>query len=542
MSRAWRHVWVVLVAVAMHTALAAGAGELRFEDVTEELGLAAYLKPYEYGHGAGWGDVDGDGRPDLYVGAFASYPVYRTDDAPIPNMLFLNKEEGFVASPDRAVRLDGRFANTTGAIFVDFDNDGDLDLFVSNFALTRDLKGGRGVTRLPWGGCPVTLFANEGGRFAERSPMEGWPVDLAARNATAMDLDSDGLLDLVILDGNYRRWDDVDIVVLRNTGSLRFENITERSGFPKGGMRGLGVAVGDVNEDGRFDLFVAHSNRLLLSLEDGTYRESQPKAFPGATWKTSGDPWPCGAAFGDLNGDGLLDLVYTIHCVPSRLHVFMNETDDPRAPKFVDRTREVGLDSIIPETKTTHVELRDMDNDGRLDIALGNVFTDEQGRLQPLVCRNLGSENGRPRFSMPPVESITIYSAAAPIADFDGDGRLDIVLANWFKGQSFLFRNVSDAGHWIAVRVVGDGKELNTMGIGSVVRAYRQGHAGEKDHLLGRYDVAVGFGYSGGQEAIAHIGLGEQARCDIVVSWNGRTETVRDAEADRTIQVSFSPD
>ena len=532
---------LMLVVFALRACSALGAGAFSFEDVTKKLGLADFMTPYEYGHAAAWGDVDGDGRPDLYVGAFSSYPLFRADDAPIPNMLFLNKANGFVRSPDRAVRMDARFANSSGAIFVDLDNDGDLDLLVSSFVVSNSLLRKDGNRREPWGGGPSMLFENTGaGRFAEISPMPGWPFDVSARNATPIDLDRDGLLDLVIADGHYVRWDDVNLIVLRNKGNLEFENITEQSGFPKGGMRGLGMAVGDVNHDGRFDLFIAHCNRLMLSTPDGAYREAQAGSFPGPTWEpTSDSPWPCGAAFGDLNGDDRLDLVYTVHSVPTRLHVFLSEATAAGERRFVDRTQAVGLDRIIPKTKTTHVALRDVNNDGLVDIALANVYTDSSGRLQPLVLPNLGLKDGLPRFSMPPVEQITIYETAAPMADFDGDGRIDIALVSWFKNESFLFRNVSDAGHWIAVRVRGDGKQFNTMGIGSIVRAYRAGHAGKLEHLLGRYDMAVGFGYSSGQEAIAHIGLGTEAACDLVVSWAGTTQTIANSPVDRTVEITF---
>ena len=288
------------------------------------------------------------------------------------------------------------------------------------------------------------------------------------------------------------------------------------------------------------DLFVAHSNRLLLSTPQGGFADSQLGEFPAATWKNSGDAWPCGAAFGDLNGDGLLDLVYTIHGVPGRIYVFLNETTDPSKPHLVDRTKEVGLDRLFPKTKVATVELRDMDNDGRLDIVPGVVYTNEQGRLQPLVCRNLGVENGIPKFSLPPTDQMKVYAAAGPIADFDRDGRLDIAMVTWFKGQGFfLFRNVTEGGHWLDVRVRGDGKKYNTMGIGSIVRVYRPGHAGEREHLLGRYDMAIGFGYASGQEAIAHFGLGAVTTCDVVVSWGDKKKVVADTKSDAMIEIKF---
>lgn len=535
--------WIVhiigLPVLLITATLIAAAGPIQFRDVTDEAGLAAW-RTYEYGHGAAWGDVDGDNRPDLYIGAFASYPVYHTDIAPVPNMLFLNKGKEFVMAPERSVRLDGRYACTSGAIFADFDNDGDLDLFVSNFIMSNSLFGTPGHRREAYGGGPCMLFENTGGgHFAEISPMPGWPFDLSARNVTTIDLDNDGLLDLLIVDGHYRRWNDVNLIVLHNKGNLEFEDVTETFNMPHGGLRGLGLAVGDLNEDGRFDLFIAHSNRLLLSTPEGGYVDWQKGEFPGATWRNSGDAWPCGAVFGDLNGDGLLDLVYTLHTVPSRHYVFMNETTDPTKPHLVDRTREVGLDELV-RTKIATIELRDMDNDGRLDIATGNFIKDAQGQYQPAVCRNLGAKDGIPRFSRPPAgDWLPLYAAAGPLTDFDRDGRIDMAMVSWGKPGFLLLRNVTEGGHWLDVRVQGDGKKYNTMGIGSIIRVYRQGHAGERDHLLGRYDMAIGYGYASGQEAIAHFGLGDETTCDVVVSWGKVTRVLTATTVDSTVEVKF---
>jgi hypothetical protein len=531
--------FAVTLSLIILACASAFAADIRFEDVTDKLGLGEW-KTYSYGHGAAWGDVDNDGLPDLYVGAFASYPVYHTDDPPLPNMLFLNKGDHFVLAPERSVRLDGRYANTSGAIFADFDNDGDLDLFVSSFTLSHNMMGKPGDRRIPYGGGPCMLFENLGnGRFAEVTPTPGWPFNLSARNVTSLDLDNDGLLDLLVVDGHYRRWNDVNLIVLRNTGNLVFEDITATFDIPRGGLRGLGMAVGDLNEDGVFDLFIAHSNRLLLSKPGGGYVDWQKGDFPGADWKNSGDAWPCGAQFADLNGDGLLDLVYSIHTVPSRVFVFMNETDDPAKPKLVQRTREAGLEHLV-RTKIATLEIRDMDNDGLLDIAPGNFYRDERDIVQPVVFRNLGTKDGIPQFSMPPVDRwIPLYAAAGPLADFDRDGRIDLAMISWQQPGFLVCRNITEGGHWLGVRVKGDGKQHNIMGIGSIVRIYREGHAGEPEHLLGRYDMAIGYGYASGQEAIAHFGLGATTACDMTVSWNGKTKVVKSVTADQTVEVTF---
>jgi hypothetical protein len=107
--------------------------------------------------------------------------------------------------------------------------------------------------------------------------------------------------------------------------------------------------------------------------------------------------------------------------------------------------------------------------------------------------------------------------AAAPSADFDRDGRLDLLLANWWiEDRSLLLRNETPGGGWLDVRVEGS-KGVNRMGIGSKVKVYRAGQLGIPAALLGQREIAIGYGYCSGQEAIAHFGLGDADRVDIEV-------------------------
>lgn len=537
---------IVSVLLCAVCAFSVADNGLVFEDVTESSGLAQYMSTHQLAHGAAWGDVDGNGRPDLYVAAYADRPVFREPNAPIPNMLFLNMEDGFVLSKEKSVRLDGVFARTTIALFVDLDNDNDLDLLVGNNVQSPEKE---------YGGYPSVLFENTGKGHFHRVQVEParWFTALAVRNISPVDIDQDGRLDLIMTDGHYRhlRNDTAQLVVLRNLGGWKFEHISDALGLPKEGTAGLGLAVGDINHDGRPDIFVAESNRLLISAAKGKYRDWQHGAFePGyrAEHLRHDERMPCGAIFGDLNGDDLLDLVVTTHGQPAELYLYMNE-GTATEPHFVDRTTEAGINGQFPRkgltdmpVKTAHVELRDMDNDGHLDIYVANSFRTKAGVLQPMVLRNLGVKAKVPRFTQPPFDRCISYYCPAPVTDFDRDGRLDIFLGAWFPPEqdgSHLFRNMSDVGHWIDVLVHGARKDLNTMGIGAVVRAYRSGHAGDAEALLGRYDIVIGVGYASGQEARAHIGLGKAEQCDLTVSWQGEEKTLRDVQADQCLDVPF---
>lgn len=514
-------------------------GPVHFHDVTAASGIQTHTARWQLAHSACWGDIDRDGDPDLYVGAFAWRPAYGEPDAPIPNMLFVNNGAGgFDLSPERAVRLNGQRARSSGCVFADLDNDSDLDLLVAN----HGEKPGQPKSK---------VFENDGrGRFRDVTPnREPWTLPLGMRNLAVLDVDGDGLLDIIMADGSYAHWQTGGgaLLVLRNRGNFEFVEIHETLGFPDRGMVATGLAIGDVNEDGVFDIFVADCNRLFVSRPGGTYREATPGRFtrPGARGKML----PTGAAFGDLDGDGLLDLVYTIHGVPTRLFVFRNRGVKDGIPDFFDISQDVGFDRPWPEEgvtglplKSTHVTLADMDNDGRLDIALANVLDLGAGGRQPFVLRNRGVVDGRLQFDTPPMDRLWGYFAPGPVADYDRDGRLDVFLASWWtvdKLPTFLFRNTTRAGHWLTVRVVGRGSGFNTMGVGAIVRVYRAGRAGDPAHLIARRDIAVGTGYSSGEEARAHVGVGRASRVDVVVTWRDRFRAVSRVAVDRELTLAF---
>ncbi|MDX1565813.1 MAG: ASPIC/UnbV domain-containing protein, partial [Phycisphaeraceae bacterium] len=117
-----------------------------------------------------------------------------------------------------------------------------------------------------------------------------------------------------------------------------------------------------------------------------------------------------------------------------------------------------------------------------------------------------------------PVGGPMVYYPAGPSADYDGDGRIDLCLINWFRGNhTRLLRNVSKrSNHWLAVRVRGRGK-VNRMGLGSLISVYAAGRLGDAESLLGRTELNIGYGYASGQVAEAHFGLGKRRTVDLRV-------------------------
>jgi hypothetical protein len=165
----------------------------------------------------------------------------------------------------------------------------------------------------------------------------------------------------------------------------------------------------------------------------------------------------------------------------------------------------------------------------------------EDGVFTPLVYRNFGLRNPGapgPRFVPPrPIKPPMVYYPAGPSGDFNNDGRLDLFLVNWFSGNhSRLLQNESDGGHWLDVQVVG--RTVNRTGIGSKVRVYRNGEAGNEGAFLGVQEIAIGYGYASGQAAVCHFGLGEHTTVDVqVLLPNGKIKHERGVKANQRMVV-----
>jgi hypothetical protein len=506
MKRSW-------LALVLLTCTVARGEVVVFTDISEASGLKPHLQG-ALNHAVAWGDFDNDGVVDLFLGNFdkGPNPKYGLTES-IPNRLFRQVAPArFEHVPMPAVEVRGR---TSGAAFVDLDNDGDLDLVVTNN--THERKGASGAAA-----APTNVYRNDAGKFVDVTNDSGL-VAFFARDVGVLDFDNDGLLDLFVMEDKVFR-PAAHSKLYRNLGGFRFEDVTAKAGLPTD-LEGFGIAIGDVNGDGRGDVFVSGANRLFLSQAGGGFKEDVEASKLFFLPRRNAEELPTGGIFGDIDNDGDLDLVLGTHFIPSRVRVFLNDGES----RFKEITREIGLGELPQKAPT--VAVADFDNDGRSDLYFSAWFADSERRM-PFICRGIGTKNGLPHFDVPKVEGKMVYFVDGPPVDFDNDGRLDFFAGIWPDENSKLFRNeTAKTGHWLKIKV--DGRGMNRMGIGAKVRVMSDGK------LVGFREIGLCGGYSGSAPAIAHFGLGERQKVDVEVRLPSRVEpiVVKDVKADQLLVV-----
>jgi enediyne biosynthesis protein E4 len=449
-------------------------GNGMFEEVTGRAGVAND----RWGMGVASGDFDNDGWADLYVTNFGASRLYR------------NKGNG---------TFEGW---ATGAAFGDYDGDGKLDLFVAGYI-----------------------------DFDVNNPPEPGPSGAsynfcAYRGVTVM-CGPRGLKGAV--DRLYR-----------NKGDGRFEDVSVKAGVSDTARYyGFGVAWFDANGDGRLDLAVANDsvpNYLYINKGDGTFEDvSLPSGF---ALSENGREQACmGLAVGDVDNDGRDELLVTNFSDDSNT-LYHNDGD----ATFTDVTVQAGIHEATFPFLGWGAGLVDLDNDGRRDmfVANGHVYPDvdkyDWGMTwaqRPLVFRN---RDGK-RFDPVPAATgsgLAVVKSArgAAFGDIDNDGDLDVVLNNIDATPTLLINRGTGDNHWLLIKVVGGGK-VPRDGIGSVVVCTVGGQ-----RLRGR--VASGESYQSQSDLRVHFGLGKATRIEkLEVYWpDGTVQTVPVPSVDRIVNAS----
>jgi len=465
-------------------------GEISFEDMTEEMGLVEPLVGM-YGHSAAFGDVNADGYADLAVGTFADREIeayqIRGADGPQPDQLLLSQPE---LEPETGWSTE--LGRTSGAVFADFDGDGDDDFLIIRHA-------GRSADSE----TPSRLYENVDGALQPHSEI--LPPDFRGRTPAVADYDGDGLLDVYVSEDNSG---ETGGVLLHNQGGLGFVDVTDGSGLE--GIFALSAAAGDLNGDNSPDL--ATSTAIFVNEGGLSFTEVTPDDYAAIPIGEEDDA--AGVALGDLNRDGLSDIVVGQHYRAAvefdsevAVRVFLNTGGEDVA--FDDVTGIAGLTPL--PTLAPHVQVADIDNDSWPDI-LTSASAGDGATLA--VYRNLGGSDLA--FEMSDGLGSDQYWIGAPIVDIDRDGRLDVFAVEWEPAlPSIMFRNAGDSGHWLEVSIGGPGR-----GVGTLVRV-----ATTDGTFTGQQEISVGGGYSSGRLPVAHFGLGQDTVVDISIKLPDGTVT-----------------
>lgn len=527
-------------------------------------------------HTSATADVNGDGWLDVYVGGFYQEmswsSFFRFGDRGAreiaPDRLMLGGPDGFTVDPTFPEMRDG---NSSGSAFADLDNDGDLDLLVAHYYPYEYVN----ARPPPTNGQQVVVLRNDGGRFTRVGQVA---AEIGARALAVADYDNDGNLDFFVVEDIYYQpqlGPSSSRLYLGN-GDLTFSEATAASGIPDD-VSGLGAVATDLNGDRAPDILVSGTRRtradpdgagtygrarLLVNDGTGQFTEADASVFTMATGGWNDES--AGIAVGDLNADGRPDLVIGAHPYPGLttvwpqpIHVYLNDGPDAAGmPRFRDVTAQTGIGLI--DTKSAHITLADMDNDGRLDIATGVSVGDG---TKPAIWRHAGVVGGIPQFTPPsglfeertatPEISqwenarIKRYWPTGVNGDFDNDGDVDMFVAEWFPElPSRYFENTTAGGGSIEVEVGPVGRSF-----GAIVNVY-EGHGPRAWRGAGpaprgeRYfsrEVSSTESYAGGMLHRVHVGLGERRKVDVevIAPWTGERRVVKNVKPGRTVEVDL---
>ncbi len=516
---------------------------IRFENVSETAGLSFTLDqhPTPEKHmvetmagGLAVFDYDGDGLPDIFFTNGAPLPGLQKKTPADWNRLFRNNGGLRFTDVTETAGVRG-VGYATGAAAADYDNDGRIDLFVAGVQHNQ-------------------LLRNTGnGRFEDVTAAAGIANYKWSVAAGWFDYDNDGWLDLFIV--NYVDWTpetnkfcgdrtkDVRVychpkqyaglanALYRNRHDGTFEDVSVRSGIAKYIGKGMSVAFADYDGDGFTDVFVTNDaipNFLFHNRGNGTFEEVGLMA--GVSVPASGRPVSgMGVDFRDYDNDGRPDIFLTA-LTGETFPLFKNE----KTGFFRDVTYESGLGPGTVRLSGWGALLADLDNDGFKDAVTANSHANDRidafeattYRQTNAVFRNVNGKFENVSSRAGPDFSIARAHRGIGIGDFDGDGRLDLVVTV-LGDRPQLLHNASNAdNNWLTLRLVG--QKSNREGIGARVRLGSQ-----FDHMT------TSVGYASSSDYGVHFGLGTARTADrIEVSWpSGAKQVLEHVAANRVVTV-----
>ena len=482
-------------------------------------------------------DYNRDGRPDIFFTNGAKTPSLEKSSPIYSNRLYRNDGGMRFTDVTSAAGLSGA-GYAIGAAAGDFDNDGHVDLFVAGVRASQ-------------------LYRNRGdGRFEDITKAAGIASGEFAVGGGWFDYDNDGLLDLLVV--NYVQWsadknpscgDEARRIFIychprtflglpnrlyRNRGDRTFEDVTARAGLQAHTGKGMSASFADFDHDGRLDIFVTNDavpNFLFRNNGDGTFTETALLA--GVSVPDTGRPTSSmGVDAQDYDNDGWEDIQFTA-LTGETFPLFRNESAQNRGT-FVEATQPSGLAALTVKSSGWCSIVADFDNDGWKDVFTANSHVNDRiGDFEALEFRQPNSlflNDRQGRFRDATIDAGLAGTLAAHrgcgIADFNADGRLDVVVVSLGSAAELWQNDASPSPRWLIVRLTGT--KSNRDGIGARVIVGNQVRT-----------MTTAMGYASSSHAGLHFGLGSQpGPVRVEVQWpSGVKQTLENVQVDRVLDV-----
>ncbi len=519
-----------------------------FTDVTNRAKLnflhdpgvdGSYFMPESIGSGGAFLDYDNDGDLDIYLVNGARHDREKTNAPPLRNQLFRQESDGTFVNATEGSGI-GDTGYGMGVAVGDIDNDGDVDVYVSNYgadALYRnngdgtftDISKLAGISNPDWG-CSVIFFDYNLDDF-----LDLYVTNYVAYNTATHCMDKAGRRDYCGPAG----FSGVSDVLYHNNGDGTFTDVSIQSGIADGQSKGLGVVSTDFNGDNYPDLYVANDgvpNHLWINQHDGTFRDNALQM--GAALNEHGRAEASmGIALGDIDNDEDLDL-FIGHLASESNTLYQNTGQSG----FQDYSALSGLAGrSIPYTSFGN-GFFDFDHDGDLDLAIVNGRI-KRGRLltnnnpshwdyyaEPnFLFENDGLGNFREVSDNAPSFCNSIKnSRGLAFGDVDNDGDIDLLVMNEGGNVQLFLNEVNGREHWLIIRAINP--KLNRDAIGATITVLADGKR------ISRL-IAPGYSFLSSNDPRVHFGLGAAKAVDqIIVRWlDGTEETFPGLNTDQII-------